>query len=72
MIANESEFRMNVEIIGSKCCVECDKIDGNFIPLDEAIKKPPLPHRQCIRENGCICLYGFQVARDTKGRALTK
>ena len=72
MIAKFSEYQQQVEFIASKCCEECDKIDGTIISLEEAIRAKPLPYVKCKRKNGCICCYGFHAVRDERGRIVWK
>jgi len=59
------KIKMDVVIIGTKCCSECDKIDGKIFPLEKEFEKPFLPYCGCTRKPFCICCYGFQVVRDS-------
>ena len=72
MKADLSDYKQEVEFIATKCCEECDKINGQIIPLEEAIKTQPLPYSKCKRKTGCICCYGFKAVRDERGRIIMK
>lgn len=66
--AADTDFLVNVHIIGNKCCPECDKYDQRTMPLSEALHEEPLPISTCVRANGCTCCYGFIGVRDENGR----
>jgi len=70
--AGDENYKVNAQIIGTKCCPECDEIDGLVIPLDEAINKQILPFKGCTRKNGCICCYGFPYERDLENNLVRK
>jgi len=62
--AKKTELKLNAVIIGSKCCSECDKIDGLKLPFEEILQNPILPYHKCLREPFCICCYAFETLRD--------
>jgi hypothetical protein len=62
--AKNSGLKLNATIIGSKCCSECDKIDGSKFPFEQILQKPILPYHKCLRKPFCICCYGFEPLRD--------
>ena len=68
--AKNSELLLEVFLITTGCCKECDKLTGKRMPLKDAIKYKPLPYSKCIRETGCICCYGFESVRDENGRLI--
>jgi len=71
-LAELSDFRQNVAVIGTKCCSEFDKLDGTILPLEEALNRELLPHTPCAREYGYIRCYGFKGVRDKYGRLIPK
>lgn len=49
---------MAVEILpASDACDICKAWKGKKIPLKEALKKPPLPIKDCQKDIGCRCCY---------------
>lgn len=62
--ANLSEYRMNAEYICTKCCPECETLDGLLIPLEEEINNMQLPNVNCTRKGGCVCMYTTKPIRD--------
>jgi hypothetical protein len=70
--ANSSDYRVLAMIIGSKCCPECDMIDGMAIPIEEALLQQPLPHPICEKETGCVCCYVFVGERDMDNNLIMK
>jgi hypothetical protein len=64
----QSDLICDVVIISTKCCPECERIDGKVMTLDEVVKNPPLPQPECTRNNGCVCCYARQGRRDSNGR----
>lgn len=65
--AKKSDILLEVRLLTTKCCEECDKINGIKMSLKKAIKTKPLPHPDCTRKPSCICCYTFHVIRDRKG-----
>lgn len=63
-------FKVNAELIATHCCAECDKVDGQTLPLEQVLKENPLPVASCTRKGGCICCYGFVPIRDDSGRLI--
>lgn len=70
--AKDSGLKLNVFIIGTKCCSECDKVNGLTFPFEELLQKPFLPFDKCLRKPFCICCYGFQALRDENGTLIEK
>jgi hypothetical protein len=63
-------LKLNVVLIASKCCSECDKINEQKIPFEEVLKNPAFPYKNCIRKPFCFCCYGFEPVRDGNGRLI--
>jgi hypothetical protein len=70
--AKKTGLKLNATLITKGCCSECDKIDGKELTFEEVLSTNPLPYKNCIRENGCICCYGFKTMRDKDGRLIRK
>lgn len=70
--AKKSNLKLNVSFITKGCCLECDKLNGIGLSLEEVLKTKPLPYKNCTRELGCICCYGFHCIRDVNGRLVRK
>lgn len=68
----ESDFESVVEVIGNKCCPECDKIDEKVMSVQEAISAALLPYSKCTNNNGCVCCYASLTKTDEKGRLIRK
>jgi hypothetical protein len=72
ILAEDENYKMRAQIIGSKCCDECDKLDGLNMPIEDAIMNQPLPVPNCTKTTGCACCYGFSVERDLRGKPVPK
>lgn len=53
-----------VEISANVCCDTCRKQDGKIFPIDEAVKKMPIPPKDCTNkinkeapDGWCVCSY---------------
>lgn len=77
--ARDSNLKLNVKIIGTKCCTECDEINGTIVSLEEYLNNPILPYHRCTRHSlpnpphsatFCICTLGFEPLRDSNGRLI--
>ncbi|MEJ7822054.1 MAG: hypothetical protein WKF85_07010 [Chitinophagaceae bacterium] len=66
--AKSTGLKLNVSFIVSHCCAECDKLQELKIPIEELLKNPILPYRECIRKPFCICCYGFEPVSDENNR----
>ncbi len=71
-----TNLKLNVILIGTGCCTECDKINDIVIPLGEYLENPILPYNKCSRHllpnppyssTFCICTLGFIPLRDENG-----
>lgn len=62
--AKKLGLKLNVFIIGNKCCAECDKINETKMPFENVLANPILPYIKCSRNPFCICCYGFEPLRD--------
>jgi hypothetical protein len=56
-----SGYNFNVKILATKCCDECDKINGQTFLLEDVIDKNILPYSKCKRKKGCFCQYTFEL-----------
>lgn len=57
------EFDYDVTILASDdACSACKSLDGNTYRLDEALRKMPLPCKDCERKM-CRCLYTAEAVR---------
>ena len=55
----------HVKIIASReSCEVCKRLDGTSIPIDEAIRRQPLPAEAC-KDDYCHCTY-VPIARSTR------
>jgi hypothetical protein len=70
--AETNSYKTLVMVIASKCCAACEAIDGQIIPLNEAIEAQPIPQAVCTKPSGCICTYGFHGERDLEGNLQMK
>jgi hypothetical protein len=70
--AENDTYKINAHIHAENCCPECGKYDGIVIPLYKAIKDQMIPFKECTRNNGCVCFYGFRVERDSNDRPVRK
>ena len=70
--AEKSNLKLNAFFITKGCCKECDKLHGIELSLEEILKTKLLPYKNCTRESGCICCYGFHCVRDPNGRLIRK
>ena len=69
---NDMPYRINVSIIASGCCEDCEKRNGEVFSFNELLKDLPLPQKCCTRYNFCICRYGAKGIRDSNGRLISK
>lgn len=68
---DNARFKIQAEFITTKCCPECEKLDGTTVPILEEINNPTLPYHNCTRPyTGCVCLYTITSIRDEKGRLI--
>lgn len=57
-----SELELNAVVIAVKgCCTYCDIQNGKTVPIDEAIKNPPMDCTKCTNKYGCRCTYAYQI-----------
>ena len=49
--ARDSNLKLNVKIIGTKCCTECDEINGTIVSMEEYLNNPILPFHKCTRNS---------------------
>lgn len=68
----------HVQIVADGCCQECEKRDGEVMPLEEALTTEPLPQECCTRfidsgvyeEGWCICSWTFEDSEGATGEKL--
>lgn len=68
----------HVQIVAEGCCEECDNRDGEVMPLEEALRKEPLPQAGCRRfidsdvytEGWCVCSWTFEDSEGATGEKL--
>lgn len=57
-----------IVVVGTKCCKNCERLNGAKYTGKEALHKMPLPNPQCTNDvNGnswCTCLYTFESMLD--------
>lgn len=51
-------------------CNECKTLSGRRYSLDEAFRKPPIPHKRCTHKYGCRCVYLSIEDQETSGDSL--
>jgi len=69
---NNAKFESELVIIGTKCCEECNKIDGIKTTIRKELANQLLPYNKCTRESGCICCYADLFKRGENGRLIRK
>lgn len=59
------KYELNAIVIcGSEyCCEYCNSFNELSVPLEEAIKNPPLDCNKCTHHYGCRCLYGYEMLK---------
>jgi hypothetical protein len=70
LIADEGEWKTNVELLCISCCPACDALDGQVMDLEQALREQPLPPDNCTRKAGCVCLYVYIAARVENNRLI--
>jgi hypothetical protein len=70
--SDASDYVYEVHVIGTKCCENCNKIDGIVLTIEQAIEQNLLPYKECTRNGGCICLYTSIMVTGNDGRLLRK
>jgi rubrerythrin len=56
-------FKYKVVIVATynRYCKDCQEQDGKMFTMEEALKKMPIPVKNCTNEGFCMCCYAAEI-----------